>query len=126
MRDVRQFIKSLEDTGDIVHQKQITPEPTDTAHTLYQKLLRLEVEVFKEAWPMLESGNFKRIRQEKTAGTFHKKSDLAKIQGFLHDDEVLYQSIKVLRALTTNNTDEAAYLNFDGKKYRVQVSVKGE
>tara|TARA_B100000315_G_scaffold256619_1_gene302973 strand:+ start:1668 stop:2222 length:555 start_codon:yes stop_codon:yes gene_type:complete len=37
------------DTGDIIHQKQIKILSSDTADTLYKRVMKLEFEVFKDA-----------------------------------------------------------------------------
>ncbi|HSO50886.1 MAG TPA: formyltransferase family protein, partial [Acidimicrobiia bacterium] len=51
------------DTGDIVAQVELEVRPDDTAHTLYARLLDLEVELFRSAWPLLASGDPPRMTQ---------------------------------------------------------------
>lgn len=117
------------DTGDIVHQKQISVFPSDTAHSLYQRLKELEFEVFVETWPQLLSGTYTRKSQSSTSGTIHKKKDLfdADVQRIDLNAEVKAgQLLKQLRALTTNQINEAAYFEVNGKIYRVQVVIHEE
>ena len=35
-------------------------------------------------------------------------------------------TLRTLRALTTNDVDEAAYFEVDGRRYRVQVTITPE
>ena len=123
------FMDSGVDTGDIVHQIELTVSPGDTAHTLYAKLLKLELRVFAEAWPRLESGQFERKRQDLARGSFHLREDLLQdaVQQIDLDEEVRARDlIRKLRALTTNRHAEAAYFDEDGKRFRIQVVIHEE
>ena len=51
------FMDEGVDTGDIVHQREQVVSPADTADTLYQRVKRLELEVFREGWAMIEAGS---------------------------------------------------------------------
>ena len=121
------FMSEAVDGGDIIHQKSLHVLPEDTAHTLYQRVLDVEIEVFKEAWPSLVSGSYVRNSQPENVGTFHKKRDIKSLQE-LHLEEKIPAGdlITRLRALTTNNIDEAAYFKIDQEKYRVQISIRKE
>jgi len=123
------FIDKGIDTGDIVHQKQISISPGDTAHSLYQRLKKLGLEVFEEAWPQILSGTYTRKPQSSTSGTTHKSKDLfnAKVQRIDLSGEVKASDLlKQLRALTTNQINESAYFDVDGKRYRVQIVIHEE
>lgn len=114
------------DTGDIIHRKRIEVSPGETAHSLYQKLKKLELVTFKEAWPSIEQGDYTRQRQDPEAGTIHKRSDLysPEIQEIDLDEPLEPRLLlKQLRALTTDRVDEAAYFTINGKRYRVQVKI---
>jgi methionyl-tRNA formyltransferase len=117
------------DTGDIIHQRQLYPTPADTAHTLYGRIMALEVEVFREAWPSLVAGTFSRLPQDPTAGTFHVRNDLGHgdVQRIDPDLPVVAGDLlQKLKALTTNRTSEAAFFEMEGKRYRVQVKITAE
>jgi Methionyl-tRNA formyltransferase len=117
------FMSEQLDTGDIVHQKICPVNAGDTANILYQRVKESEVEVFKEAFPFLISLNPPRKKQNEV-GTSHFKKDLLKYQPLSLQKEVKTGDlINKLRALTTNNIEEAAYYIMDGKKYFVQVSI---
>lgn len=123
------FMDAGVDTGDIVHQKRLDVSPGDTADTLYKRIKKLELEVFKEAWPELVSGNLRERKQNISDGTTHQREDL--FQRSIQKID-LDQSIKAgdliqrLRALTTNQIQEAAYYEVNGKCYRIQVVIHEE
>jgi methionyl-tRNA formyltransferase len=57
------------DTGDIIAQKEIPIEPTDTGYTLGVKLEDLGVELFKEAFPSVLNGTATRQKQDDSVAT---------------------------------------------------------
>lgn len=120
------FMDEGVDTGDIIHQEQLYPQPDDTAHSLYNRLKILELEVFKSAWPLIASGAYKRQPQDVLAGTKHNRQDLfaESIQHINLDAPTTgRQLFRRLRALTTNNIEEAAYFEVDGNRYHIQVII---
>lgn len=118
------FMNEGIDTGDIVYQKQIEVSPDDTADTLSKKTSEIEYAVFKETWPMLVSDNLIRKKQSAKAGSSHRKKDIAAIQQINLDQKVKAEDlIKRLRALTTNDDNEAAYFKQGNRLYRVGARV---
>jgi methionyl-tRNA formyltransferase len=114
------------DTGDVVAQVEIEIRPEDTAHTLYGRLLDLEVDLFQEAWPLLASGDPPRRKQSPDDGTSHNRADLSddSVQRLdLETSATVKDLLRTLRALTTNDLSEAAYFETDGRRYRVQVTI---
>jgi methionyl-tRNA formyltransferase len=123
------FMDEKIDTGDIVYQKRLEVSPGDTAHTLYQRLKKLELETFIEAWPRLAAGDFQRLPQGAEAGSVHNSTNLLQesVQRLdLHRTESVADLLRTLRALTTNRIDEAAYYEVDDRRYRVQVIIHEE
>ncbi len=113
------------DTGDIIHQKQIKLLPEDTANSIYKKVKKLEFEVFKKAWPLIENNTVIRKKQNPNEGTAHKKSDLKNVQNINLENEVKAKDlINLLRALTTNDIKEAAQFSIGEKIYKIQVIIK--
>jgi methionyl-tRNA formyltransferase len=118
------FMAEQLDAGDIIHQKQCEIYSCDTANSLYQRVLNLEYEVFKEALPSLVSLKPNRTPQT-FAGTSHNKAQLKKLQKIELDESYNAEElINKLRALTTNRIEEAMYFEKHGKKYFVQVNIK--
>ena len=123
------FMSEAIDEGDIVHQRKLAVTPADTAHTLYKKVLELEFEVFREAWPALVARHYSRTPQQPRDGTVHKKRDLFAKDLQRLDLDSSYQAGALLdrmRALTTNRVDEACFFERNGTRYRVQVSITEE
>jgi methionyl-tRNA formyltransferase len=118
------FMDQTLDTGDIIHQLDIKPQLTDTADSLYKKVLDLEFQVFKEAFSELISLNPKRTKQIEN-GTSYSKKDLSKAQEIKIDQ--FYTGLEIinkLRGLTTNNVKESAYfLNEVGKKIHITINL---
>jgi len=117
------FMDEGVDTGDIINQKKIKILPDDTADTLYKRVKYLEFNVFKEAWKSLVNKDYSRKHQKKTA-TVHKKSDIDSIRFIDFEKSVSAGDvIKRVRALTTNDLNEAAYFKSGNKKYKIQVHI---
>lgn len=123
------FMDAGVDTGDIVHQKALQVSGGDTAHSLYQRLKQLELEVFRSSWPQVAAGVFQKTPQDPAAGSVHARAELfsTPIQRIDLDEQVRAGDLVLrLRALTTNRLDEAAYYEMDGKRYRIQVVIHEE
>lgn len=117
------------DTGDVIHQKQLTVSPADTAHALYQRLMDLEFSVFVEAWPDIAADRIVRRPQNPQSGSQHQKADLLtdavrKIN--LKEQTTAEALLRRLRALTTNKPEEAAWFESGGQRYRVRVEIEEE
>lgn len=118
------FIDEGIDTGDIIHQKEMQILPDDTADTLYKRVMKLEFEVFKDAWPSLMSGTYSRKPQSHKQGSAHKKTDLKSLQLIdLNKQVKAGDLIRLLRALTTNAMEESTYFEVSGKRYRMQLHI---
>ena len=117
------FMSEKLDGGDIINQEKIKVSPGDTANTLYAKVLLKEIEVFKKSFNDILSLNPTRIKQ-KARGTSHSKKNLESIQEIDLSKKYLAQDlINLLRGLTTNKIEEAAYYSVGGIKYQIQVKI---
>ena len=95
------------DTGPIALQKCIDVLDSDTANVLYQRALASELEVFAEAVRLIQEGVLPSIPQE-GEGTSHRKKDIESLRALT--SEMSTEEIdRRIRALTTNNPEEAAY-----------------
>jgi methionyl-tRNA formyltransferase len=89
------------DTGDIIAQKKVPVEPVDSGETLYRKLERASVDLFKETWSLIESNHAPRIKQSAHGGSVHRARDVDKIDSI--DLEATYTGrtlIDMIRART--------------------------
>lgn len=121
------FMTEEVDSGDIIYQEKLEVSPSDTAHTLYAKLKKLELEVFINAWPTLVEKSYQPVKQDLQKGTNHLRKDLFKpnVQNIQLGNHVAAEDlIRQLRALTTNDISEAAYFEKNGKRYRIQVKIE--
>jgi methionyl-tRNA formyltransferase len=114
------------DTGAVVCQLPCDVDPGDTAHTLYQKLKALEVEVFRQGWSRIRRGRRQGVPQAPAAGSSHRRQalfDPAVQRIDLESTAPAGDLLRRLRALTTSRLDEAAYFDSGGRRYRVQVTI---
>jgi methionyl-tRNA formyltransferase len=117
------FMSNDLDAGDIITQTEIEVKPNVTANELYQSVLEVEEQLFKDSFTNLLTLKPTRTKQVKE-GTSYNKRDLAKVQKIDLNEKIFASDlIDKLRALTTNNIEEAAYFIVDEKKYRVQVNI---
>ncbi len=123
------FMDAGVDSGDVIHQREVVVRPDDTADSLYQRLLAAEVEVFREAWPLLAGGRPPRLPQPVGSGTTHTRRDLFSpaVQALRLDDrQRVGDVLRQLRALTTRSWGEASYFDEGGRRYRVRVEIVDE
>lgn len=118
------FMTNELDKGDIIHQKEIEVLIEDTAHSLYARVLNLEIEVFKEALPQLLKLSPPK-KPQLIEGTSHSRKNLMQIQKInLNATTTFRKAIDFFRALTTNDIKEAAYFEKNGKKYAVKIDIQ--
>lgn len=121
------FMEEDIDSGDIIARKQVEIQPDDTADSLYGRVLGAEFELFKQTWPVLSDFSYETTPQPENRATSHKKDELQEVQEIdLDNSATTREIIRKLRALTTNNINEAAYYEVDGEKYRIQVNIVPE
>lgn len=121
------FMEEEIDAGEIIAQKTVEINPEDTANTLYQKALTAEFDLFKQSWPNLAEFNYTTNPQSETEATTHTRDELKKVQELNLEQSVETEElIKKLRALTTNQIEEAAYYEIEGEKYYTQVDIVPE
>lgn len=111
------------DEGDIIHQRKLEVLPIDTANSLYKRVLKLEEEVFYEAFKGISMKMPNKFPQ-KSKGTAHNKKDLKNIQEINLDEKIMpLDLIDKIRALTTNQTSELAYFRADGRLIGIKVEL---
>lgn len=115
------------DNGSIAIRRELKVRPEETAHELYQRVLALELDVLREAIPLLVNRTLPRFPQENAAVTAHTKNDLGSIQNLDFSESMqVGDTLRLLRALTTNDWREAACFQVDGVKYYAQIDIKRE
>jgi len=112
------------DTGDIIVQKKVIVDFTDTGESLYRKLEKACIELFRENWEAIKKGTNKRISQP-ASGTYHTLKDVTKIDEIKLDEN--YEAgylIDVLRARTFPPHESAYVILSDGRKIYIRVSLE--
>lgn len=112
------------DTGDIIAQKKVIVDFTDTGESLYHKLEKACIELFKENWEAIKKGTTKRIKQP-AGGTYHRTKEVTKIDEIKIDEnyEARYL-LNVLRARTFPPFESAYVRLSDGRKIYIRVSLE--
>ncbi len=114
------------DTGPIVAQKEVKIEPVDTGESLYRKLERAGVRLFREIWPKIEEGTFELKPQDPSEGKVHRRNDVAGIDFIDLDREYKARDlINILRARTFPPY-KGAYFVEDGKKVYLELKLSYE
>ena len=112
------------DTGDVALQRSVDVLASDTANTLYARVLAAEIEILRDAIPLLKSFSIPRVPQ-KGQGTEHIKSDLKRVRRLDLDERLpVREVLRRIRALTTNRDEEAAWFEIDGERYLVQLTIR--
>ena len=111
------------DTGEIIAQREVSVEPIDTGKSLYRKLEQVSVDLFKEAWPLIRSGRATRTPQQRHAGTYHRISDLVRVDEIdLNRSYLAKDLINVIRARTFSPY-EGAYFWHRGRKVYLRLEL---
>jgi methionyl-tRNA formyltransferase len=114
------------DTGEIISQKQIVTNITDTGETLYRRLESASVDLFKETWPKILTGDIHPVSQNICGGTCHKVSDVDKIDEIdLNRNYNAGELINILRARTFP-PHKGAYILQNQKKIYVSIELLDE
>lgn len=119
------WIDSGIDTGDIVAQRPVTVQPTDTGATLYQRLEDECLALLAACWPEVTAGRAPRTPQP-SGGSAHRRADLRAAERI--DLDARYtgrELIDKLRALTFP-LHPAAYFDAGGRRIRVRVELVEE
>lgn len=117
------YIDNGIDTGDIIAQKQIPLEPIDTAGTLEEKTWSEMVSLFKDNWEIIRSDCVKRIPQDNSIATFHKASDVNRLDEIDLNKEYKGQDlINNLRARSYKDRSYVYYIQ-NGKKIHIKIEL---
>ncbi len=105
------------DAGDIISQKEINIEDTDTAESLFNKLSILGRDLLMETLPNIISGNINPIKQDESEATF--ASNISKEDEKIDFDKSTKQIYNQIRGL---NSWPGAYAIFEGKRMKIWSS----
>lgn len=120
------YIDDKIDTGDIVDQREVPIDGTDTGESLYRKLEKACVDLFCDIWPLIVDRSAGRFPQKKDAGTYHKAKDVQMIDEI--DLEQQYKArdlINILRARTFR-PHKGAYFISNGRRVYMSLALYSE
>ncbi len=110
------------DTGDVIVQQRVDVDPADTGETLYRKLERAAVHLFKQNWSLIRSGSPPRHPQTGTA-TCHRAGDLERLDRIdLDRTYAARELIDILRARTFPPY-AAAHIEVDGRRIQLRLDL---
>ncbi len=113
------------DTGDIIAQREVDADPADTGRSLYEKLERAALELFRDTWPLIRAGNAPRTPQP-IGGSHHRVRDLDRLDEIELDRQYTgRQLIDILRARTFPPY-RGAYFRTGGRRVYVSVQLRDE
>jgi methionyl-tRNA formyltransferase len=117
------YIDSGVDTGDIIARRPVPVENHDTGETLYRRLERECVQLFKDEWQKICEGSSARSPQSLDDGTTHRGRDLAVVDRIDLDRHYTGREIiDILRARTFPPYD-GAYFEVDGKRVYMRLQL---
>jgi methionyl-tRNA formyltransferase len=114
------------DTGDVIAQKEVPVEMTDTGATLYRRLELEGLELFKATWPSIRAGTAGRKPQPAGLGSYHRARDVETIDEI--DLQKSYRAedlLNVIRARTFA-PHKGAYFMHQGRKIYLRLELKDE
>lgn len=114
------------DHGNIICQKSVKIEKSDTSLTAYNKILETEVDLLSENIERILLKQYEKIVPEEGNMNLRKDfEELCKIN--LNDTNTFLKHINILRALTHGNYSNAYFIDEEtGKKIYIKVEISHE
>jgi len=118
------YIDSKIDTGDIIAQRRVSVDSIDTGKTLNNKLENSGVDLFKEMWNTIRSGQTSRIPQKEDVGTYHSTQDVSLIDCInLERKYTAQELIDIIRARTFPPYSGAYFIDGEGQKIFLRLEL---
>ena len=112
------------DTGDIIAQKEIPVNLTDTGGSLHEKIVRAELQLFKKTWPLIREGKNTRTPQDHFKASSHRKIAIDEISCIQLDRRYrAVDLINILRARTYPPYPSAYYVE-DGERKYLRIDLR--
>lgn len=109
------------DTGDVIGQRLVPVQPTDTGGSLYDRTLVEIVELFKELWPAIRSGTAPRSVQDSALATHHRAVDVDALDHL--DLDATTTAREVIDRIRARTYSDRTYSYFEEDGKRIYVSV---
>lgn len=116
-------INGIIDGGNVIYQEEISINEYDTSKDVYDRLIEREYEIFKEKINIIIDGNYEAIPIE--SGNYNSMDDYIKMcQIDLGENNTFEHHINVLRALSHDPYDNAYFIDSDGNKVYVKITLE--
>lgn len=119
------YIDAGIDTGQIISQKEVVVNITDTGKILYEKLEEEAHRLFIESWPLVKDGKATPQKQA-NVGTFHKVKDTDKIDKI--EPDKFYKAIDLINIIRARTFPpyKGAYLEYKDEKIYLELKLYKE
>jgi methionyl-tRNA formyltransferase len=118
------FLGESIDSGDVVSQREVAYDWTDTGESLYLKAQQEIVRLFRNTYPVLRSSEIPRKAQDLSEGSFHKAAELQPASRIDLDRQYsARQLLNLLRARTFRGYP-ACQFEDKGEMYEVRVEIR--
>lgn len=118
------FMDEKIDHGPIIDRKQVIIEAFDDSESLYNKIIKAEVELLRKNLKNILNNNIKTIEPEEE-GNFNSKEDFRKLCKIDLGEELSFkQAIDKLRALTHGDYNNAFFIDEEGNKIYIKIRFK--
>jgi methionyl-tRNA formyltransferase len=116
------FVDNGVDSGDIIFQKEIIKNWSDTGGSLYEKALQAIVQLFIDNYDNIRNGNYARKKQP-NGGSFHYAKELKNHLELDLDKKItIREFLNLLRAKKFPGSPQC-YFYSDGNKYEVRIDI---
>ena len=112
------------DEGQILIQKELPVSIMDTGESIYGSSIRAIIQLFKDFYPRIVSGDIQPIDRSEEPGPFHWAREIEEHSCI--DLDAQYKAIElinIIRARTFTNGN-SAYFRHEGKKYLVKMTIQ--
>jgi methionyl-tRNA formyltransferase len=114
------------DTGDIIAQRKVETEFTDTGKDLYERLEDVQYDLFTEIWPDIERGAIEPTPQKPERGGYLSTNDFLELCELDPTEKMRAKEfLDRLRALTFPPFNNA-HIEIDEETYYVDVDIRHE
>lgn len=117
------FVDEKVDSGDIVFQKRIDKSWEDTGESLYWRAQKAMIELFEQNYARLIAGDYQRIPQDPSAGSFHYARELDPASEIHLDRQYSGRALLNLIRARVFPPHPSCYFCFNGRAYKVTIQI---
>lgn len=115
-------VTSKLDAGPIWAQKEVSVLPEDTGGSLYRRLQKEMLSLFKEKWPAIRIGEITPVEQDETIATSHRASEIKKYN--VIDLDKIYTGREWLNLLRSRSVGRYGFAYFEETGKRIYTNLR--